>query len=160
MPTPESERVQKQRRENFDRLSVLIEKGGRYLVNALAVREGISKAALIRQSILARAGLRVLPYPPELDKLKGITSEEEAEKAILRLQNQEEGSEIISNLIEEISPEGNRKEFEIEASYDLKRVLKKITDAESGESVNLSGYEIGIIRRALSNLKVKPQHID
>ena len=158
MPTLGSERVQKQRKENYDRISVLIEKGGRFLVKVLAIREGLSNAALIRQSILARAGLKVLPFPDELKKLEKITSKEEAEKAILRLQAKEEGSEIIGNLIEELSPEGNRKNFEIEASYDLKRVLKKLTAAETGEKVTLSGYEIGIIRRALAN--VKPQDVD
>ena len=70
MATKESKRVDEHRRKYFDRISSLIEKGGNALINTLAIREGVTKAEVIRRSILARAGLRYMPFPDDLKALE------------------------------------------------------------------------------------------
>lgn len=89
MATKESKRVIKQRKQNYDRFSVLTEKGGNQILRVLALREGVSIAEMIRRAILARGGLRMLPYPDTLADLEKVTTKEEAEAALVMIQERE-----------------------------------------------------------------------
>ena len=167
MPTKKSEWVINQRKRNYDRVSVLIDKGGKYLLHTLAKREGVSVAEITRRAVLARAGLRVLPYPQELEALQHVTTQGEADQAIRRLQNHEESNEIINHIIEELSPEANSKNFSVSVDYadvwELKDAVKKITAAIDQNPpqpldgdrvrVELSGREVGVLRRFLANIQ-------
>lgn len=152
----ESERVQLSRKQNFDRISTLIDKGGKHLLHAQAIREGVSVAEMIRRAIYSRAGLRMLPYPDDLEALSEVTTQEEAEKAILRLQAKEESSEIIQNLLQQLSPEPDSARYELKVDHDTRRVLEKICAAEDGSAV-VNGFDVGHLRRMLANMK--PQDI-
>lgn len=169
MPTKESKRVEEHRRRYFDRISLLIEKGGNALINVLAIREGVTKAEIIRRSILARAGLRSMPYPDKLNELSTINTKEEANSAILRLQMHEESSEILKMLLEKLSPEPDSAKFNMKIDHDTRRILLRLagyTDAEvdemlktrwgKEENITASGFDIGHLRRALANI----QYID
>ena len=72
MATDETRRVAKHRRVAFDRISTLIDKGGKYLLHAQAIREGVSVAEMLRRAVVARCGLRMVPYPEDLDKLAEV----------------------------------------------------------------------------------------
>lgn len=61
MANKESDRVMRKRKVAYDRVSVLTEKDGKYLLHAQALREGVSVAEMIRRAILARCGLRAMP---------------------------------------------------------------------------------------------------
>lgn len=161
----ESERVQQSRKQNFDRISTLIDKDGKYLLHAQAIREGVSVAEMIRRSILARAGLRMLPYPEDLDKLAEVRTAEEAEDAIIHLQNKEEKDEIIHHVLQAISPEPDNAKYTVSENMvqacrrtlllaagvsldDVVEILKK-----PAEPVILDGLDIGNLRRMLANMK-------
>ena len=89
MPTEESKRVMNQRKANYDQISFLIETGGRELIRVLALREGCSGSEVIRRAVLARAGIRQLPYPDKLQMLDGVSNAKDAETAIGELQKAE-----------------------------------------------------------------------
>ena len=166
MATPESKRVQQHRKQYFDRVSCLIEKGGNALIGVLAIREGVKKAEVIRRAILARAGLRLMPYPEDLDELAAVETQEEAYAAILRLQANEESGEIITHLLmEELAPEPDSAKYQIKVDHDTRCTLlrlagysnKEIADMLKNrwgdeENVTVSGYEVGHIRRMLANI--------
>lgn len=170
MATAESKRVQAHRKQYFDRVSCLIEKGGNALIRVLAIREGVKKAEVIRRSILARAGLKMMPYPDALEKIADVQTQEEADKAIHRLQAHEMSSEIIEQVLEEFAPaEPDEARYQVPVDSDTRFALLKLagfTEPEiyevhqrkwlEGEMVTLTGYEIGNIRRMLANM----QHID
>lgn len=161
----ESERVQQSRKQNFDRISTLIDKDGKYLLHAQAIREGVSVAEMIRRSILARAGLRMLPYPADLKNLAEVRTAEEAEDAIIHLQNKEEKDEIIHHVLQAISPEPDDAKYTVSENMvqacrrtlllaagvsldDVVEILKK-----PAEPVILDGLDIGNLRRMLANMK-------
>lgn len=161
----ESERVQQSRKQNFDRISTLIDKDGKYLLHAQAIREGVSVAEMIRRSILARAGLRMLPYPADLKNLAEVRTAEEAEDAIIHLQNKEEKDEIIHHVLQAISPEPDDAKYTFSENTvqacrrtlllaagvsldDVVEILKK-----PAEPVILDGLDIGNLRRMLANMK-------
>jgi hypothetical protein len=168
MATNESKRVQKQRRENFDRVSVLIEKGGKHLLRVLALREGVSIAEMIRRAVLARGGLRMLPYPAELAKLETVTTKEEARRAVYRLQSNEESVEIVRHVLAGLADEPEHAEYittmdhaDIASFRDAVRRIEAAIQAEKPEEsvfappieVKLYGREIGIMRRMLANIE-------
>lgn len=171
MANPNSERVQKQRKQNYDRISVLIEKDGKYLVKALALREGVSIAEAIRRAIIARAGLRMLPYSEDMKKfgLPSLETKEDADAAILRLQAHEESSEILQKVLQELAPEPDAANYNMKIDHDTRCVLLRLagyTDSEIAEmlknrwgeeqNITASGFDVGHLRRMLANI----QHID
>ena len=168
MATKESNRVQKQRRENYDRVSVLIEKGGKHLLRVLALREGVSIAEMIRRAVLARGGLRMLPYPASLAKLESVTTQEEARVAVYRMQNDEEASEIIRHVTSALAGEPENAEYTTELTHaeiaNFRHAVQRIEAAIEAENpedsvfappvtVKLYGREIGIMRRMLANIE-------
>lgn len=169
MATKESKRVDEHRRKYFDRISSLIEKGGNALINTLAIREGVTKAEVIRRSILARAGLRSMPFPDDLNALEEVETKEEANYAIMHLQRKEEKNEIINKLLQELSPEPDSAKYDMKIDHDTRRCLLHLAGYDDpeiaellknrwGEEQNItaSGFDIGHIRRMLANI----QHID
>lgn len=167
MPTKETMKVAKHRKANYDRFSLLVEKGGRRLLQAMAIREGVSVTEMLRRAILARAGLKMMPYPEELEKLDGIETAEEARKAILRLQAHEMSSEIMKHVIDRLSPEKDAAEFTVVMDAadiaDFRDAVSKIEKAIEAEGptlhpmapsvkVRLTGREVGCLRRFLSNI--------
>lgn len=161
-----SERVQKQRKATYDRISTLIDKGGKHLLHAQALREGITVAEMLRRAVYARAGLRMLPYPDDLEKLAEVRTQEEAEKAIRQLQAKEESSEIMKQLLQQLAPEPDSAQYQLQVDHDTRRVLLRLagfTDAEissllesrwgSEEQITASGFDIGHLRRLLANIQ-------
>lgn len=161
-----TERVDKYRKNGFDRISLLVERGGRQLIRAMAVREGVSMTELLRRAILARAGLRMMPYPEKLDGFDKIETADEAHTAIRKLQMNEESSEIIQSIIDNLSPEGPQKGFTVQMDHsdifefeDAMKTIGKAIEAEKQDrqsgppvTVHLTGREVGILRRFLSNI--------
>ena len=166
MATKESKRVDEHRRKYFDRISSLIEKGGNALINTLAIREGVTKAEVIRRSILARAGLRYMPFPDDLKALEEVETQDEAEYAIGHLQRKEEKDEIIKQLVEKLSPEPDSAKYNMKIDHDTRRSLLHLagySDPEIAEllknrwgeeqNITASGFDIGHIRRMLANIQ-------
>ena len=175
MPTEESKRVDAHRRKNFDRLSVLIEKGGRELYRVLALREDCSTTEMIRRAVLARAGLRVLPYPDQLEELKTVETYRDAHTAIRRLQHREEANEIIDHLLQELGGEAATADYDITLDHsdvcEIREAMRKISAAIGEDlppddfappvTVRLKGRDIGVIRRMLANIEpATPQDHD
>lgn len=173
MATEETKRVDRHRKENFDRVSLLVEKGGRRLLQAMAIREGVSMTEMLRRAILARAGLRMMPYPEKLEELAGIETEEEAQAAIRRLQAHEMSSEIIQHLIDVLSPESDETGFSVRMDhadiFEFRDAVAKIDKAIQAQhpqdhpaappvTVHLTGREVGILRRFLAN--IIPDYVD
>ena len=165
MATDESNRVARHRKYNCDRITTLIDKGGKHLLRAQAIREGVTVAEMIRRSILARTGLRMLPYPEDLEKLAEVRTAEEAKDAIIHLQNKEEKDEIIHHVLQAISPEPDDAKYTFSENTvqacrrtlllaagvsldDVVEILKK-----PAEPVILDGLDIGNLRRMLANMK-------
>lgn len=175
MATKESKRVIKQRKQNYDRFSVLIEKGGNQLLRVLALREGVSIAEMIRRAILARGGLRMLPYPDTLEELKEITTQQQANSAVYRMQAKEFADETMTHLAEAFGAEPPSAEYTIKMDhgdiYDFRHAVNRINAAIEAEhpedsvfapsvTVKLYGREIGIMRRMLANIERIPQDDD
>lgn len=168
MATKESNRVIKQRKQNYDRFSVLIEKGGNQLLRVLALREGVSIAEMIRRAVLARGGLRILPYPASLAKLESVTTQEEARVAVYRMQNDEEATETIRHVTSALAGEPENAEYTTELTHaeiaNFRHAVQRIEAAIEAENpedsvfappitVKLYGREIGILRRMLANIE-------
>ena len=168
MPKKNSIRVQTQRKQNYDRVSVLVAKGGKHLLRVLALREGVSIAEMIRRAVLARGGLRVLPYPDELAKLESITTQNEARMAVYRMQNNEEASETIRHVTSALAGEPAQAEYTTELTHadiaNFRNAVQRIEVAIEAEhpedgvfappvTVKLYGREIGIMRRMLANIE-------
>lgn len=170
MPTKNSKKVMRQRKEAYDQISFLIDKGGRSLLHCLALREGIGISELIRRAILARGGLRMLPYPDVLKDLETITTEEEAKAAVYRMQAHENGSEIKQDVLDHLAPEPLSAEYKTRMDHsdisEFRYAVQKINAAIEKEKpsddvfgdpvwVELNGREIGILRRLLSNIEIQ-----
>lgn len=166
MATDETKRVNQHRKYNCDRITTLIDKGGKYLLHAQAIREGVTVAEMIRRSILARAGLRMLPYKPDLDALAEVHTPEEAEQAILRLQAKEEKDEIIKKVLRELAPEPDDAEYMLKVDHDTRCALLRmagLTDQQiadllrdqwgKDEEITGTGFDVGHLRRLLANMK-------
>ena len=161
-----SEYVKRSRRENFDRVSVLIAKGGHQLLRVLALRENVSVAEFIRRAILARAGLKLMPK--ELDDLADVDTQPLADYAVRRFQNIENADEIKQHLIEELSPEPPAAQYttrltraDVAELDDAIRRIHAAIDASGAPKtqqsppvdISLSGREIGVLRRFLANIE-------
>ena len=168
MPTKNSRKVMKQRKEAYDQISFLIDKGGKSLLHCLALREGIGISELIRRAILARGGLQMLPYPDALEELKNVRTEDEARSAVYRLQAHETGSEIKQDLLDHLATEPPSAEYKTRMDHsdisEFRYAVQKINAAIDKENppdnalgdpvwVQLNGREIGILRRLLSNIE-------
>lgn len=167
MANKNSKRIMEQRKANYDRVSIIIDKDGKYLLHTLAKREGVGVAEMARRAILARAGLHILPYPDELERLKDISTQEEAAAAINRLQAREEGSEIIQHLITELSPEADGKTVTVkmdrseiaEMENAMAVIGKAMAEVKPADvfaepvQVQLTGREVGVLRRFLANIQ-------
>ena len=175
MATKESKRVIKQRKQNYDRFSVLTEKGGNQLLRVLALREGVSIAEMIRRAILARCGLNLWPYDTDLKDLAKITTQEEARSAVYFMQNRENAKEIMRHLVDELGPEPSNAEYTTTMTHadiaEFREAVKRINAAIEAEhpedsvfapsvTVKLKGREIGIMRRMLANIEKVPQDTD
>ena len=158
MATEESKRVTTHRKYNCDRINTLIDKGGRWLLRAQAMREGITLAEMIRRAIYARCGLHQLPSKEDLEELSEVRTQAEADYAIKHLQRKEEKEEIYQKVIR--TP--NKHTMLID--HDTRCVLMKIagfSDAEIGsllkrkwgkeESIQVSDFDTGHLQRLLSN---------
>lgn len=157
MPTKESLRVEEHQQKYFDRIPLLVEKGGRTLLRVLASCENTNVSEYIRRAILARAGLKVWPY--NMEKLSGIENPQEAKEAKLRLQRDELTDDRLKVVIEKMSNEPNSTKYfiavnkaELQALVD--KMNETLTAAPSYEDalVTLTGKEVGILRRMLSNM--------
>ena len=175
MATKESKRVIKQRKQNYDRFSVLTEKGGNQLLRVLALREGVSIAEMIRRAILARGGLNLWPYDTDMQELAKITTREEARSAVFFMQNRENAKEIMRHLVDELGPEPSNAEYITRMDNadiaEFREAVNKINAAIEAEgpedsvfapsvTVKLYGREIGIMRRMLANIERVPQDTD
>lgn len=163
MATKRSKNTMEQRARTYDRITTLIDKGGSNLVRALALRENVSIAELMRRAILARAGLRLLPYPDKLEELAHVKDQESAKKEIRSLQTAEISGEIVRHVLEELAAEPPAAAFVVQSDDvekdELRFVLKRISDAaEQPGAIKLSGMEVGTLRRFLANIE-KPQDI-
>ena len=163
-----SKLVQDQRKGTYDRISTLIDKGGKHLLHAQAIREGVSVAEMLRRAVYARTGLRMLPYPDDLERLAEVRTPEEADAAILRLQAKEESSEIMRQLLQQLAHEPDSAQYVLKVDHDTRRVLLRLaglSDPEiaqllAGEwgkdqQVTASGFDIGHLRRLLANMKTQ-----
>lgn len=160
-----SKLVQDQRKRTYDRISTLIDKGGKWLLHAQAIRERVSVAEMLRRAVLSRCGLRMIPYPEDLDALSKVQTAKEADALFLRIQRKEEADEIIYKVLQELSPEPDAAQFRMEVNYDTRAVLLRIAglpDDEiikilkqnrEDETILINGYEAGQLRRLLANMK-------
>ena len=91
MPTKKS-MMTMESRKNYDQVSFLAPKGTKELLRVLALREGerVTGSDLLRRLILDAAGLRVMPSSDELAELAAAKTREDADAAILRLQEKQE----------------------------------------------------------------------
>lgn len=162
MTTKESRRVDKHRKENFDQIPFLVEKGGRALLRALAMREDTNVSEFIRRAILARAGLKVWPY--DMDKLEGIETSIDAREAILNLQQNELTDDQMQTVVEKMSCEPNNSKYVMTISKsDLQHFVRRMKATLSNSPDNsedtvfvLSGRDVGALRRMLSNMTHAP----
>lgn len=161
--TKESERVDAHRREYFDRVQLLIEKGGRALLRTMALKEGLNTSAYLRRAALDRAGLSIIPY--DMDSLEDIHTQEEAAAAVRRLQEEEKQNTGIRKMIEVAGPEANNRTFEVtlDNADDIELLMvtmeklklarsKRIADGGPMKAV-LTGAEVRMIRRFLASMK-------
>lgn len=163
MANRNSKRVMDQRKANFDQISFLFETGGRKLIRTLALREGCSGSEVIRRSILARAGLQLLPYPQDLDALDAVQNNEDAGAALRRMQNREAASEVIAHIKEALGAEPAKARYSVTITptdvHDLVTAVQRIESAikenpdTTPVTVTLSGMEIGSLRRMLANIE-------
>lgn len=158
MATEESKRVTTHRKYNCDRINTLIDKGGRWLLRAQAMREGITLAEMIRRAIYARCGLHRLPAKEDLEELSEVRTQAEADYAIKHLQRKEEKEEIYQKVLH--TPGTHI----MQVDHDSRCVLLKIagfSDAEiknllenrwnAKESIQVSDFDTGHLQRLLSN---------
>lgn len=165
MPTKESMMVAKSRMR-FDRLSVLVEKGGRHLFRVMALREGVNISELIRRAVLARAGINVLPYPAEFEKLSEVKTKKEARIAIRTLQAIDQTPQR-QEVAEMYAAERPTSEYTIflekrdaaefqsimaKAAKAIREFPPGMTEKTSGIPVTLTGKEVIVLRRALANM--------
>lgn len=88
MAKKSSERVMRQRRRDYDRISFTVPKDIRHLIRVQALRDGLSAAETIRRAILARCGLESMPdtAAAAYQAIRDAETKTEAERAISRLQ--------------------------------------------------------------------------
>lgn len=167
MPTNRSERVMEQRKRDYDQVSFVISKGGKYLARAQALREGVTVAEMIRRAILARCGLESMPdfTMPHYHNIVAASDKESAERAIDGLQR----DEYIKRHLEEkpdddvymtvmLASQGMKDEY-IKALLDLLDALEDTTPALWDDAWNppteikITKKTLAIVRRLLSNIE-------
>lgn len=163
MASANSERVMEQRSKAYDRVSILINRGGKHLLHAQALREDVSIAEMMRRAILARVGLEQLPPTEALSKLATVTTRQEADAAIQQLQHAERAAFDTSKNTQRrgLPPEyvlmaSSKKEMGeyIVALLDL---LNEVEDAAnrdytSPQRLKLNERVLPVLRRLLANI--------
>lgn len=88
MAKKQSQRVMEQRKRDYDTIGFVIPKGGKHLLRAQALREGVTAAETMRRAILARCGLESMPdfSMPHYHSIVTAATKESAERAINGLQ--------------------------------------------------------------------------
>lgn len=167
MAKSETERVSVHRKKIFDQINLLVKKGGKELYRVIAKREDIPIAEMIRRSVLARAGLNMVPLTADLKKLEEVNTPEAARIAIEYLQETEQIA-IMQKLVSKnlIEPTDNeyaivvRKNDEEEFLTIIQKIMSAMRntpqgsiDKLGGTPVLLKGYEISILRRILSSVR-------
>jgi hypothetical protein len=169
MAKKESIRVMEQRKRACDIISFVIPKGGKYLVRAQALREGLTVAEMMRRAILARCGLESMPdfSMPHYQSIVTADDKESAERAITGLQLDEhlkhksqQKSASKDDLYMSVMLSGQEMMDEyIKALLDILDALED-TDAPYAAGwtpptqVKVTGKTLAIIRRLLSNIKI------
>ena len=169
-----SERVMRQRRQNNDRVSFVIDKEAKYLLHAQALKEGISTAEMIRRAILARCGLENWPntssaaYKP----IRTAATKADAEKALARLQfddriflEREQGKEKVEKAKISLGYDGrNAKINYIIGLLALLDGLEDLPEPHAGNewqapaNIEFSEGALPVLRRLLSNIEVISQY--
>jgi len=156
----EGARVNAHRKKYYDRIQIMLDKGGSAMLHTLALREGMNTSAYLRRAALDRAGLNVMPY--DMSGLEDIHTAEDADAALKRLQHEEDTNPGIRKIIETAGPEADIKTFQVTIPAEEKLLLyatmQKITLAANncgGGDIKtiLTGKEIRAIRRALANME-------
>lgn len=159
----EGERVNAHRKAYFDRINLVVDKGGRALFRVLAMREGMDTSSLIRRSVLARAGLSVMPF--DMEGLADINTQDDAAAVVQRLQQEEDTNPGIKKMVEVAGPEANNKTFEVTIDPDMEMILKgtiykldlarsrRIDSGAPTTQMVITGEELRTLRRILANIK-------
>lgn len=167
MANSETERVNTHRRKIFDQINLLVKKGVKDLYRVIALRENIPMTEMIRRSVLARAGLNMVPFTADLKKLEDVTTPEAAMVAIEYLQTAEQLATlkklIPKNVIEPAENEYAviiKKNDEEEFLAIIQKIMAALRDTPQsavnklgGTPVILKGREVGVLRRFLSNIR-------
>ena len=165
MATKESLRVAAHRDKYCDRLSLTMERGGKELVRVLTLRDDCTITEEFRRAILNRAGLRVMPYPDQLEQLKEVEMPKEAHAAIMRLQDAETASTSRQHIVDSLAAEPSTREYKAilrdsdtvdlyAAITQIKMALDSamIIDHRQPVSFELSGRGLCALRRLLANV--------
>lgn len=168
MAKKESERIISWRRDNVDRISVLVPKGGKQLLRILAQREGIKITEMIRKAILTRAGLNMMPYPEDFKGLEKIPENDmDAARTAVKVLQDMERTPIRQKTIQEYGIELPSAEYRLfidkldekiimdvihKIVSALRETPKSITGKLGGTPVHISGKELVALRRMLSDV--------
>lgn len=169
MAKQSSERVMRQRKRDNDRVSILIEKGGKHLLHAEAMREGVTVAEMARRAILTRCGLDSMPdmTSPEYQRIIDAKDQQSAKKAIRTLQiceyyavetNKQKRSnrDVYYTLY---MPGEKIKDEAISALYNLIDEVKKTPVQKDGQ-IGLHKKEWIALKRLLANIEEIPEYPD
>lgn len=164
MAKEESKRVMRIRERSYEQVVFLTEKGGRKLYRAIAKRDGMPVSEMIRQAILARAGLSMMPYPADLEKLDEAATAEQARQALADLQKKESVNEIIQRVLHKLANEppetqyhATITEWDAEPLEDVaRRIIAAIEKKQA--ALQLSGRELAALRRLIANKAPQRPH--
>jgi len=173
MATDRSERVMQQRKRDYDQISFVISKGGKYLARAQALRESVTVAEMIRRAILARCGLESMPdfKMPHYSNIVTAENKESADKAIAGLQLDEyvknhqrkaPNDDVYMTVM--LSSLEMKNEY-IQALLDL---LDAIEDTEAPGAagwtppahIKIKKNSLAAVARLLSNVEPEPDDFD
>lgn len=161
MANKDSIRVMQQREREFDRVSILIKKGGKHLLHAQAKREDVTVAEMMRRAILARAGLKRLPDASELEQLADVETRDEARKALLALQESDSKAQVPNNLLYRdpryvaIPISRKQKAEYLTALDELRKMVCDIQETGSAPvHVKVSQKSLAAVERLLANIEI------
>lgn len=162
-----SKRVMDVRKRNNDRVSFLIDKEGKYLLHAQAMREGVSVAEMLRRAVLARCGLESMPdfTQPHYQAIVTANSKESAEKAINGLQLDEyvqrhqettPADDVYMTVM--LSSQTMKEEY-IKALLDLLDALEDTTAPQADgwtppTNIKTTRETLAAVQRLISNIEI------
>lgn len=169
MPTPESERVDKHRRQHFDQIAVLTEKGGKAFFRTLANRAGMNVSEMVRTAVLHHAGLNLMPWPHDLAAAGDLDDRREIERALRHLQDKER--DVPWYVYDQVAADPYHQTYtatldqaDATALYRFcldvcKRIREEKAKPQSDPltaetSVTISGRDMAVLRRMLANAEV------